>query len=271
VPPPAEPGGSPTFDVTPEMRAAALEIRPNDSRKAREIITGHRVSSERDGCLRPVDPPPPPSPVEEEVESRLRYEWKVEALGLAPIQVVLNELRFQIDRTFQRPDLDHRGKQEIAINLIANAWRQDGLDPKLALFVRGLICASAVLALAPPKECRNALRWFEQHGASGWTRDFLLRRMIKDKPTRRRLIDLTRHLTERQAAQVLPLSARTIGRARLENANMEIETPTPTMVERLTALEALVPRVEELERQVGVLPPERVEQEVERLLDEVLD
>jgi hypothetical protein len=52
---------------------------------------------------------------------------------------------------------------------------------------------------------------------------------------------------------------------------MATETPTPTVVERLTALEALVPRVEELERQVGVLSPERVEEEVECLLDQVLD
>jgi hypothetical protein len=183
----------------------------------------------------------------------------------------------EIAQTLRRSDLTRAQRTEVALAIYNNAWRHAALygQPQLALIVRELLQAVKLLVAGVGSEAhRAALEKIAKFSPDDLprARRYALKKLVRDRSTRRRLIELTRHLTERQAAQVLPLSARTIGRARLEDdVKMATETPTPTVVERLTALEALVPRVEELERQVGVLSPERVEEEVECLLDQVLD
>jgi hypothetical protein len=198
-------------------------------------------------------------------------------LGLNPLDVVMDDVWDDIATIYRRSDIPHARKTTAALAIYDNAWRHPTLNgqPKLALVVKELLQGVKLLVAGVGPEAHKAglekIARFSPDDLLG-ARRYVVEKLVKDKATRRHMIELTRHLTERQAAQVLPLSARTIGRARLEDdAKMETETATPTVVERLTALEALVPRVEELERQVGVLPPERVEEEVERLLDQVLD
>jgi hypothetical protein len=214
--------------------------------------------------------------LEQKVERGILFKDGLRRLGLSPVEYVLGDLRLELADVQKRTDLNRRGKKQMSLE----AWLRAYLDPALTFeeryYVQGLCCTAFVLVKAEPAECRPALEWVAENAPSElpMARRHVLKRMLADNATRQRMIDLTRHLTERQAAQVIPLSARHIGRLRQkENKRMEVEAPT--LVEDVAQLRLQQARLEarmaEVERQVGVLPPERVEAEVERLLEAILD
>jgi hypothetical protein len=222
---------------------------------------------------------PSGTPVEDEALHKLDYEWEVREMGLSPVGVMAADLWRSLEDLYRRKDLNKHGRQDVLRAILMNAWRHPALDPRTALGVRQLMMAHTLLIAGYPRAeaYRHALDLIAKFspGDLPGTRRYVLDNLVKHKPTRRRMIELTLHLTTRQAAQVLPLSFRTIAYDRQEMMKMQ-NTEIDTLVARVSELERwraadVEPRLDEHDRQLGVLPPERVEEEVERLLDQVLD
>jgi hypothetical protein len=160
--------------------------------------------------------------------------------------------------------LNHRELDELLsaklISLDEYAHARDFLGIQAVVTVALTLLPKAEGRHLAPRLMLAALRWDDENMAPWYgraARTLFMEELRKERAVRQQMVDLTSHLTVRQAEQVTGIGKSTISRRR------EIMEGAPTLIERVAALEA---RTAELERQVGVLPDERVSEEVDVLL-----
>ena len=108
--------------------------------------------------------PPQSSPVEEQVERKLAFEWKLEEMGLRPVDLVLSiewgALWSDIEDLFDhRNDLNLVEKKNQALTYIDHAHAHEALegDPEAQMYTYAMLRASAMLVLGAPSVYRAAL------------------------------------------------------------------------------------------------------------------